>query len=204
MSTYILGLDLGQAHDFTAMLILEQQQHPHQQPDYHARHIERFPLGTPYPVMVEKVCSTYGHPLLRTSTRTLVIDYTGTGRPVADLLKPCAPITVSIHGGEQVYRDGRHYRVPKRDLVATTQVLLQQRRLKFSADVPLTPVLTQELLNFKVHIDPHTAHDAYSAWRERDHNDLVFALALACWWGEKGPKPGRVALLDPPQPPRWW
>jgi hypothetical protein len=27
-----------------------------------------------------------------------------------------------------------------------------------------------------------TAHDSYEHWREGDHDDLVLAAALACWW----------------------
>jgi hypothetical protein len=42
----------------------------------------------------------------------------------------------------------------------------------------------EEPLNFKVEIDPKTAHDSYTAWRENQHDDLVFAVALACWLGE--------------------
>ena len=60
-----------------------------------------------------------------------------------------------------------------------------RRRLQFAAALPLTPVLTQELLTFKVKIDPQTAHDSYSAWREKDHDDLVLALAMSIWWGER-------------------
>jgi hypothetical protein len=202
-STYLLGLDLGQASDYTALVIVEQLQHTHHHPDYHVRHIERYPLGTPYPSMVNRICTTYGHPQLRWSQRVLVIDATGCGRPVADMLKPCHPITVSIHGGDTVHHTGRHYRVPKRDLISCAQVLFQQRRLQLAEALPLTPVLEQELLNFRMRIDPLTAHDSYSAWREGQHDDLVLALSLAVWWGEKGPKKGRVAILDPPQLPRW-
>jgi len=41
------------------------------------------------------------------------------------------------------------------------------------------------MLNFRAKIDPATAHDSYSAWREQDHDDLVLSVALACWWGER-------------------
>src|SRR6516165_9976008 len=99
-TSYILGLDLGQAHDYTALVILEKHQNGSGLPDYHARHIERYHLGTPYPVMVDQVCRTYGHPQIRMSKRDLVVDYTGAGRPVADMLKPCGPVLVSIHGGD--------------------------------------------------------------------------------------------------------
>jgi hypothetical protein len=44
------------------------------------------------------------------------------------------------------------------------------------------------MLNFKQTINPITAHDSYSAWREADHDDLVLSVAMACWFGEREPK----------------
>ena len=40
--------------------------------------------------------------------------------------------------------------------------------------------LLQELVNYRVKIDPLTAHDSYNA-REGKHDDLVLALCLAVW-----------------------
>lgn len=34
-------------------------------------------------------------------------------------------------------------------------------------------------------IPMHVVHDSYEAWRERGHDDLVLALALACWRAEQ-------------------
>jgi hypothetical protein len=114
-TSYLLGLDLGQAQDYTALVIVERQG-DRNDARYDVRHIERYPLGTPYPVIVEKVSRMYGHPSLDDGRVSLVVDATGCGRPVVDLLKMCSPLAVSIHGGDKVHRDGRNYRVPKRDL----------------------------------------------------------------------------------------
>jgi len=52
----------------------------------------------------------------------------------------------------------------------------------------VTPtMLVQEFLNFLVKIDPLTGHDSYGAWREGQHDDLVLATAVACWYGERQP-----------------
>ena len=80
---------------------------------------------------------------------------------------------------------GDDYRVPKRDLVSTLQVLFQAGRLKVAGDLPEARTLTEELLNFKVTINAKTAHDSYESWREGIHDDLVLAVALACWHAEK-------------------
>ena len=77
--------------------------------------------------------------------------------------------------------------MPKRDLVGAVQVLLQTDRLKFAEQIPAIPTLVQELLAFRVKIDPLTAHDSYGAWRDGAHDDMVLAVAIAAWWGERTP-----------------
>ena len=184
---YIVGVDLGQVADYTAIVVLEGHRVDlrGELTTYHLRYAERL-LGQPYPVIVAqvKVLMTHLDTLGRT---TLVVDGTGCGRPVIDMLvhENLYPIAVTITGGDQVHQDGRSYRTPKRDLVGALQVLLQTERLKIAEQLPLAPTLVQELLAFRVRIDPATAHDSYSSWREKDHDDLVLATALACWWGER-------------------
>ena len=83
--------------------------------------------------------------------------------------------------------DGGNYRVLKRYLVSTMQVLLQAGLLKVAEELSDATVLVQELLNFQVKIDPLTAHDSYGAWREGQHDDRVMATAVACWYGQRQP-----------------
>jgi hypothetical protein len=66
--------------------------------------------------------------------------------------------------------------------VAAVQVLLQNGRLKIAEGLELAPTLRKELLNFRVKVNPATAHDSYEHWREGDHDDLVLATAMACWY----------------------
>ena len=188
-SVWTVGLDLGQATDFTAIVAVEQTTSigwtgdPTDDPTYNVRHIERLPLGTPYPRQVERVAALLNTPELVTAQ--LVVDHTGVGRAVVDLLRaanlPKGLTAVSIHGGDQVTHDRGDYRVPKRDLVAAVAVLLATERLKIAAGLPEAATLQAELLGFRVKIDPTTAHDSYAAWREGAHDDLVLALALAVW-----------------------
>jgi hypothetical protein len=77
---------------------------------------------------------------------------------------------------------------------------MQNGQLKIAEALQLAPVLRRELLNFKVKITIATGHDSYEAWREGDHDDLVLAVALACWCGERYmrkedslPRPGIIA-----------
>ncbi len=188
MYNFYIGLDLGQAQDYTALCVVEQAGN-----EYHIRHLERPKLGTPYPAIVDRVKQLMaGDPLLNRTA--LVVDKTGVGAPVVDLFKEAGlkPVAVTITGGNSVSRDEDGFCVPKRDLVTALQVLFQAGRLKVAGGLKLAPVLVEELLNFKVKINVKTAHDSYEAWREGIHDDLVLAVALACWYGEQQPP-----ALDP-------
>jgi|SRR5581483_9454426 len=186
MKKFFAGLDLGQSADFTALAIAERII-TSDKLRYEVRHLERFPLGTPYPDIVVKMKALVSTPALADNV-TLAIDATGVGAPVVDMFTvaqlPCPWYAIHIHGGDKVTREGRHYRVPKRDLVSVVQVLLQSERLKIGATLPAAKTLIAELLNFRIKIDPQTAHDSYAAWREGIHDDLVLATALATWTAE--------------------
>lgn len=64
------------------------------------------------------------------------------------------------------------------------QVLFQAGRLKVAERPPEAQVLIQEFLNFRVRTTA-AAHDTCEAWREAAHDDLVLAVALACWHGAR-------------------
>jgi len=151
---------------------------------YHLRHLERFELGTPYPKVITRTGDLLNSRAIR-KRATLVADATGVGRPVIDMFDQAGltPVAVTITGGDTVNRHGSNYRVPKRDLVSTLQVLLQSGRLKIAKQLPEAKTLVDELLNFKVKITVN-ANDTYGTWREGVHDDLVLAVALACWYGE--------------------
>ena len=153
------------------------------------RHLERFPLGTPYPTVVARTAALLAAPPLGPAA-DLVVDATGVGRPVVDLFRAAAIASdvwaATITGGDRVARDDRSVRVPKRDLVSTLSVLLQDGRLQIAERLPEAATLTRELLAFRVKISAG-GHDSYGAggndleWRERPHDDLVLAVALARW-----------------------
>jgi len=55
----------------------------------------------------------------------------------------------------------------------------------FAPVLPEAATLVQELLAFQVKLTPQ-GHDTYGTWREGNHDDLVLAVALTCWYGEQG------------------
>jgi hypothetical protein len=192
---FVVGVDLGQSRDYTAIAVVERVRTVTFDPDtleeqpatvnFQLRHLERPELGTAYPAIVERCISLLDRAPLSRET-PLVVDRTGVGRAVTDIFTAAGvePVAVTIHGGDEVIREGKHYRVPKRELVGTLIALYQTGRLKVAESLALAPALANELLNFKVKVDLRTAHDSYESWRESVHDDLVLAVALACWYAE--------------------
>ena len=87
------------------------------------------------------------------------------------------PVTFTATGG--TYANG-YYRVPKRDLIVGLQLLLQRRGLQIAKGLKFGPVLAREMAEMRVKITP-SGNEQYGAWREGEHDDLVLAVALACW-----------------------
>jgi hypothetical protein len=108
------------------------------------------------------------------------------GRPIGDLFTQAgvAHIALTITGGQQVLSSGNEVHTPKRDLAMCVQSLLQSDRLRFAAGLPLLDTLKTELQSFEVRVT-NVGNDSYEAWR-RDgaHDDLVLAVAMACWYRE--------------------
>jgi hypothetical protein len=163
-------------------------------PPLYLRHLERYPLGTRYPEVRRQLRTLLrAHPLyaLRHHVRVLV-DRTGVGTGQVDDLRSegLNPIglTLKAEGDPRWEAAGLgeiNVWTAKRDLVADTQVVFQNGRLKISQTMELASVLKEELANFKAKLDKKSGHDSYSAWRERDHDDLVLAVATAVFYRER-------------------
>lgn len=179
---------LGPIHAHQVLAVNHHYGRPAHPPLY-LRHLERYDLGTKYTEIIDRVKRLLlREPLHRRRQRTrLLVDKTGVGAAVVDSFWQAGvhPISITIHGGSAVTQEEYGFRVPKRDLVAATQTLLQNGRLRVAESLELAPILKRELLNFRVKIDPRTAHDSYEHWREADHDDLVLATAMACWFRER-------------------
>ncbi len=197
MTGHIIGLDLGQAADFTAISVLERDVRPSGRTDpfrgtefvdhLTVIHLERPPLKESYPNIVKRVVDVVRHPRIALTGSELIVDATGVGRPVVDMLRESGvqPMPVTITGGQQVnIGDDGFWRVPKRILVSAMAIALQTGRLHVRGKLALAETLTREMLAFKVKINTH-ANESFEAWREGDHDDLVLSVALAVWWGER-------------------
>ena len=189
---YIAGLDLGRPHEFTALSVLERTEMP--RPDnperrvrhYAVRHLDRLPPATPYPDVFAHLAAVFADSPLRGSK--LVVDYTGVGRPVLDMLRKAkvgASITpLFVTSWKKSSSDDRGgWLVPRQEVAATLQVLLQSRRLRVAPALPEAAMLAKELAAFQVKVSG-SAEMEMDAWRRGARDDLVLAVAIAAWLGE--------------------
>ena len=136
-----LGLDLGQSQDPSALAIVERLKpaHPHRNPPswqltYPAkpaksaidpeplivRHVERMELDTRYSDVAKRVAAVALSPLAQ-GRKTLVVDATGVGMPVVEMLLAlqmgCEIRPVVITGGLGQSNTGPMWHVAKVDLL---------------------------------------------------------------------------------------
>lgn len=164
---------------------------PSSGPVYYVRTLKRWPLGTAYTEIVNGLVKFLRTPTLENAV--LVVDQTGVGAPVVEMVAEAlrrervkvSLCGVTITAGHEVHLVGRgRWTVPKKTLASVLQVLLQNRRLRVAPELSDAETLTRELLAFRVKVSTATAHESFESWRERDHDDLVLAVALAAWAAE--------------------
>ncbi|QXQ08244.1 hypothetical protein KX816_09910 [Sphingosinicellaceae bacterium] len=174
---FFVGLDLGQANDFSAFAIVERAP-----AGLSVSYLSRV-RGRPYPDIVASIAGLMARPEL--SGATLIVDATGVGRPVMDMLRSSglSPLAVTITGGAKLSGGRGRICVPKRDLINAVLLAMQSGTLAIAAQIDHADVLRIELADMRARISP-AGNDQYGA-RPGAHDDLVLALALAVWAADR-------------------
>jgi hypothetical protein len=173
---HYLGLDLGKKHDHTAIAIVERCG-----TRLLVRHLERVALGTPYSAVVARVREI----VMRPGQWAVVVDGTGVGEPVVDALRRsglgCEITAVTITGGERQSRGGSVSSVPKQDLISGVQMAMEKGELRVARRLGEAGALVKEMLNVRITAGLGMGKVRIGADGYGEHDDLVIALALACW-----------------------
>jgi hypothetical protein len=200
---FFTGLDVGQVNDFSTLAVVERVELTGAwDPAMFAwkkyamlrlRYLERIPLGTPYPDVVSRAAQVTRSGALEGACE-LLVDATGVGRPVVDLLRRaglrCSLTPAIITGGvAESYSDGFQH-IPKKNLITGLQIALQRGDLQIAGGLKYGGALMTEMAEMRVKATS-PGHEQFGAWREGTHDDLVFAVALACW-GARRAYPGDV------------
>ncbi len=186
MSMVTIGVDIGQKHDPTAIAVSDVQLKilpgPKDESIHTIRHLERLPLGTPYPQVAERISAVVQGLCTRgVIPRALYVDATGVGQPVVDLLKPVGMRVTAVyctHGDRRIVsEDRRSVSLGKAWLVSRLQALLQTGRILLP-ETEEARQLARELKDYEIRVDAD-ANEKYGAFKVGTHDDLVTALGLA-------------------------
>ena len=201
MGVVVVGVDIGQKYDPTAIAVVEHEwrkRDGREEDHWLIRHLERLPLGTPYPQVADRLEEVVGNvkkrrsevrePLpwggyeVRTVTPsvTIYVDATGVGQPVVDEMATRGPWVVAVyftHGDKRTEEGWRTVKLGKVWLVSRMQTLLQAGRIHLP-NTQETHDLAQELLDYEIRVS-EDANDRYGAFKVGTHDDLVTALGLA-------------------------
>ena len=167
-SRFFVGLDLGQMRDHSALAVVERDEifvgemdhATYERPRvrrFRVRYLERLALGTSYPTVVERVRQVVRQrPLM--SRCTLIMDATGVGTPVLDLMRQanlgCGIVPVNLTGGDLVSQSGSLWNVPKQVLISGLLVMLEKKELALSMRVASARVLHLELAGMEAAGEP--------------------------------------------------
>ena len=193
----IVGVDVGQKHDPTAVVVAEALLEGSGRTalwDFTIRHMERLPLNTSYPDVSTRILQVVERvaaypPPANTQTASpvhVVVDSTGVGAPVVDILRreihdTHAALTEATftHGDRLVgvFGDGK-MSVGKAFLVSRLQALFQTQRIHLPKNHAEAEAMTTELMDYEIRIS-EDANDKYGAFQVGTHDDLVTALGLA-------------------------
>lgn len=205
---FIVGVDLGQSTDPTAIAVLHWRSRPldtwthdnflHRQDvqeHIDVRHLERLPLGMAYPAVVQHVANLLARPPLcgdeDFTAAELVIDESGVGRAVGDIFEAAAmrPKRVTITAGTEATSGHglNRYHVAKTILISQLDAALHTGRLRFASALADAEAMAEELKDFRRKVSD-AGRSSYAA-RTGSHDDLVLAVAIATWWLNQPPPP---------------
>ena len=192
---FYLGLDIGQSIDPSAVCVLQHVVTPlddwHQNTklrhwkqgkteQFLIRHLERLRLQMPYPEQIGYVSSMLARPPLDRGC-TFALDYTGCGRPVADMFSRAGlrPQNILITNGSETTRgEGPDtWHVPKGTLISALEARLHSGELKIAPALTEAGVLADELKDFARKVS-EAGRVTYNA-RAGKHDDLILSICMA-------------------------
>lgn len=199
MRDYCFSQDLGKMGDYSAYVLTESRtlvrsrteqvrefgDEPESDviyPEIIVRWVERKQI--PYDMVIDDAHTRLSD-LRLVDNCTHLIDITGVGQAVWDMMvrQGLNPVGISITSGMNTTAAPYGYTVPKVELVSCLQLALRNGHLKFAygLDKAIVDQIRHEFSTF-VQKPRESRSVSYEAWREKDHDDIILALAMNVWW----------------------
>ena len=184
MSRFIAGLSRGLANDYEALAVVETFGQYEINKRYSLRHQERFKGISSGKLAKQIVELMNGKPFNKDIK--IVLEVSSSGQILVDTFAKaklhCVAVTVTED--DTATSKESTYKVSKKQLIANLQFLFVAERLRMIKDLPVSKIITKELLTYRLN-NSSPDHENQRVSKEPNHDDLVFALALACWYGQE-------------------
>ena len=198
VSCFVMGVDLGQSNDPTAIAVIHHRREvrdgwttvmypggggrvtQNYEERFEVRFLQRLPLLTPYPEQVSHVAGLMARPPLVGSE--LAIDDTGVGRAVGDMFDAAGlkPIRITQTAGlTEDHVDERRWHVPKGVLFSVLDARLHRGELRFAPKLTEAEATKEEFMDYQRRISA-AGRASYEA-RQGKHDDIVSAVQIALW-----------------------
>lgn len=204
MGPVVIGIDVGQRRDPTAIVVAEIvledtgrdtitaryadgsfDRAPETHHVYVVRHLERIPLMTDYPSVATRLVEIVAEVKARDPERRpwVLADATGVGRPIIDMLEDAlhtqATLTAVTFTGSDRLDDTHEWeaRVGKEYFASRLKALTQTGRIRLP-DTAEARQLADELQDYELRLNSK-ANAIFGAFKQGTHDDLVTALGLA-------------------------
>jgi hypothetical protein len=167
--------------------------------EYRVRHLERHGPPTRYTKIAQRIPEVLKEATTKIGVphADLILDITAGGHPVyariyqevrrsledTRISITYGPVTVTGVAGGVSKSPDVGWLVPRRDLISTAQILLDEGQLKIAEGLELAQTLKTEMIEFKP--KPNQKPDDLEGWREGKDDDLVLAVAVSLWAVER-------------------
>jgi len=184
-----IGCDLGQANDFSAATIVEDEQLPVSDGERVSLgprtrtvvYADRF-RGVSYPDVCDYLVRLRNAPPFGGRSE-LVIDGTSLGRVVSDILweQSVDHHAVQMTAGQGWSKKGRYINASKTHMIETTSVMFASGDLKFATDLLLRKEIEEDLASFTTQTTAAGNQVITQSRSSAGHGDLGISLIVAAW-----------------------
>ncbi len=179
----VIGVDIGQAHDSAAVVVLapyDGRRIDGHRPVWDVASARTLPLGTSYGEVVHVIDTVSGDFAAAGYPVVMVVDATGVGRPVLEQVRArtnerASVVGVTSTGGRRPGGRWPNLTAPKEMILDALRIALQQRGIHALWEHPALARQVESLRR-----KPSGRVEAAGS----GHDDLALALAYAVWLGD--------------------
>ena len=190
---FIISLDPAQLRDWSAVAVVDMQYRPQERRFTYNLVAMNRKQGLPYDKIVEWVVQIARRPEFNIpQPGTVILDATGVGIAVNDMFraKRIRTRAVTITAGNTLNRQEATIHLGKARLIGTFLGAFDSGKVHVNPNMPIWPALEKEMLSFRAEMS--VQGNAKFEAAPGEHDDMLFSLALAVWYGEEIKRGGKL------------